>query len=379
MQHKQLTGIFILATAATLIVGTFVLLAAGVLRPSLSLSLPRTAPSAVPAEVQIELSVTPTPTEKPTVSPVPSAVVYPPNAVNLLVNGSPLFALSGKDAAEQMLSDYLSVCASENLTGEESLIRAYIDAELSLLPVDGTVDYLSYEEAKNRLLSNRALIPVVRSTQHALIEIGSVETTTVSQPLLPSGARLYRSLGKAERRFSLTETLYKNGIAVSDSTTLASTRIGSDPAARVIENGTFSYRSDAASETEGPKGKDAGDLKLTAPCRGTVISWFGKRGGTMHYGIDYSLRPGESIVAPESGTVIFCGIRGDYGLVIEIQHGNGFVSRLTHCASPTVELDQHVYRGDRVALLAAEDTDEPHLHYELLIDGIPFNPLPYLQ
>ena len=100
MQHKQLTGIFILATAATLIVGTFVLLAAGVLRPSLSLSLPRTAPSAVPAEVQIELSVTPTPTEKPTVSPVPSAVVYPPNAVNLLVNGSPLFALSGKDAAD---------------------------------------------------------------------------------------------------------------------------------------------------------------------------------------------------------------------------------------------------------------------------------------
>ena len=378
MQQKQVTGFLILAVVAILIVGTFVLLAVGVLRPQLSVLLPRTAPTAVPAEVEIRLNVTPSPV--PTATPKPTALPYSPNSVNLYVNGSPLFALSGKDATEQMLIEYLSICAGENLRSNELLIRAYIDAELAVAPMDGSVDYLSYEDAKNRLLADRTLIPVVRSTQRAEVEIGTLETTTVQQPLLPVGARLYRSLGKAERRFSLTETLYKNGEAVSESQTIASTRIGSDPSPRTIENGSFTYRNDPAGESEGPKGKEAGDLKLTAPCRGTVLSCFGLRGGTMHYGVDYELRPGEAILAPESGTVIFCGTRGDYGLVIEILHGNGFVSRLTHCTAPTVEVDQHVYRGDRVALLAAdENEDVSHLHYELLIDGIPFNPLPYLQ
>ena len=89
---------------------------------------------------------------------------------------------------------------------------------------------------------------------------------------------------------------------------------------------------------------------------------------------------GEPLLAPESGTVIFIGKRGDYGLVVEIRHADGFVSRLTHCASVSVELEQHVYRGDPIAVLANDGSQtEPHLHYELLIDGIPFNPLPYIH
>ena len=78
--------------------------------------------------------------------------------------------------------------------------------------------------------------------------------------------------------------------------------------------------------------------------------------------------------------MIFIGERGDYGLVIEIRHGDGFVSRLTHCASPYVELEQHVFRGDPIAILAKQEEEaQPHLHYELLIDGIPFDPLPYFE
>ena len=72
MQQKQVTGFLILAVVAILIVGTFVLLAVGVLRPQLSVLLPRTAPTAVPAEVEIRLNVTPSPV--PTATPKPTAL-----------------------------------------------------------------------------------------------------------------------------------------------------------------------------------------------------------------------------------------------------------------------------------------------------------------
>ena len=378
MGQKQLTWIMVLAVAGTIVFGTVLLLALGILHPTVSLLLPRQANPLGAMDVTIVTTPTPSPSPSPTPEPTPPA--YPQNAVILYVNGSPLWALSNRDSAETLLSDYLSVCANENLADGERLIRAYIDASLLVGPVDGTVEYLTYEEAKTRLLANRSILPVVRTTERVTFETGTVETTVGTQAALPVGARLYRLLGKAERRIALSEVLYQNGIAVSESQTLASTRVGSDPSAQVIEEGAYEYPNEGATGAEGPIGKDAGELKFAAPCRGTIQSYFGMRYGTMHYGVDYALRPGGAITAPESGTVVFCGERGEYGLVIEIAHGNGFVSRLTHCASPSVEIGQHVYRGDQIALLAREENEpSPHLHYELLIDNIPYNPLQYIH
>lgn len=378
MSQKQLTWILVLAVVGTIVFGTMLLLALGVLHPTVSLLLPRQANP--PGAMDVTIVTTPSPSPSPSPTPEPTPPAYPQNAVILYVNGSPLWALSNRDSAEQLLSDYLSVCAHENLSDGERLIRAYIDATLEIGPVVGTVDYLTYEEAKSRLLANRSILPVVRTTERVTFETGTVETTVGTQAALPVGARLYRLLGKAERRIALSEVLYQNGIAVSESQTLASTRVGSDPSAQVIEEGAYVYPNEGATGSEGPIGKDAGELKFAAPCRGTIQSYFGMRYGTMHYGVDYALRPGGAITAPESGTVVFCGERGEYGFVIEIAHGNGFVSRLTHCASPSVEIGQHVYRGDQIALLALEENEpEPHLHYELLIDNVPYNPLQYIQ
>ena len=77
---------------------------------------------------------------------------------------------------------------------------------------------------------------------------------------------------------------------------------------------------------------------------------------------------------------MYCGERGAYGFVVDIDHGNGFVSRLTHLADVQVELNQRVFIGDTVGTLAPdEDGGKPVLHYELIIDGIPYNPLFYID
>ena len=378
MNQKQVTWLFVLCVVGVLVIGTFVLLAVGILRPKMALLEPQALETPDPDSTEAVMIVTPTPSTavKASPSPTPTQAAYPVTAVNLLVNDVPVFALSGRDVAERVLTEYLNDCAVENLTETEHLIRAYIDAKLTLAPVDGSVDYLTYEQAKERLAASRTLVPVVRSVEHAELITGEIETVTSQQPYLPRGARLYRSLGKAEHTFGLVEVLYKSGIAISSSQTAAQTRVGSDPAALAIEEGTYLF-------TEGgsaPAGKDAGELQFVPPCNGAQLTSFGLRNGKMHYGVDFSLRAGDTLVAPESGTVIFLGERGDYGLVIEIRHGNGFVSRLTHCASPYVELEQHVYRGDPIAILAKQENEsQPHLHYELLIDGIPFDPMPYLE
>lgn len=376
VQQKNITLMFVLLVAGVLVIGTFVLLAIGIVRPSMALLQQKELEIPIHyKEVEPITTSAPPSVAKQTPPPAQAQVSYPPHAVNLLVNNAPVFSVSGRDVAERVLEEYLSFSAFENLSETEHLIRAYIDADLSICPADGSVEYLSYEAAKEKLLASRALVPVFRSVEKAEITVGTVPVKKTRQAQLPRGTRLYRSLGKPERLFGLTEIVYKNGIAVSSSQTVPQTRVGSDPVPRTIEEGTYNY-------TEGgrnPSGKKPGELQFISPCEGSILSGFGMRNGSMHYGIDFSLRAGDNIIAPESGTVIFIGERGDYGLVIEIRHGDGFVSRLTHCSNPSVELEQHVYRGDPIAILAKQENDpQPHLHYELLIDGIPFDPLQYI-
>ena len=67
--------------------------------------------------------------------------------------------------------------------------------------------------------------------------------------------------------------------------------------------------------------------------------------------------------------------------VAVFDHGDGFVSRLTHLADVTLELNQRVFAGDAVGKLAESERSgkKPRLHYELLVDGVPYNPLYYLE
>jgi len=96
--------------------------------------------------------------------------------------------------------------------------------------------------------------------------------------------------------------------------------------------------------------------------------------------LEISNSAGTKIVAPGEGVVVYCGERGAYGFVVDIDHGNGFVSRLTHLTDVQVELNQRVFIGDAVGNLAeSEDGGKPVLHYELIIDGIPYNPLFYID
>ena len=375
--------------------GSFALVLAGVAAglpllvaktaPKEAFSEPLTVITPEPSTGEDAIDVrTPAPTPVPVITtPQP---VYPEKAVNLLVDGKPLMAVASREVAEQLVRIFLDECAHENLSGNAILLSASIDASLATVPADGAVEYLEFDVALNLLRRDRSLIPVRRTAERVEMRTEPFESQTERTPLLPEGARMFRKLGVPSRTLIITETLYQNGLPVSEAETLRTpVQTGS---ARTELVGTYRLPTvkvddpEMAETPEGQSGPMPASLQFIAPIRGTLVGSYGLSTGEMRYGVDYSAAPETRIVAPESGTVVFLGERVGLGFVIDIRHDDGFISRISIGADTTVPglvLEKHVTKGEAIALLpVTEGEKESVLHYELLIDGIPYNPLFYL-
>jgi murein DD-endopeptidase MepM/ murein hydrolase activator NlpD len=357
----------------------------------LAVLLPATRGDAAPKLSAAEPRVILTPVPKPeedavkAATPVPTPVhiietptpYLPRSAVNLLVNGTPIFAVDSREAADRLVHLYLEECAYENMGENAVLLKAAVDAELSTVPADGSVEYCEFDVALNRLRKNRSLIPVHRTVERAVVSVTPYETHKETTKLLPEGSRIFRRIGVAARTLSLSETLYIDGMASSDAETL-NVPVLTAVDARVL-NGTVRIAAITTDATFGHRGPDAPSLSFRYPVRGTLSSFFGPAQGEMHYGVDFTAADGSRVFAPESGTVVFCGERPGYGPTVEIRHENGFISRLSPVKAPDLMLEQHVSAGDPIgALPETENGASAALHYELLIDGIPYNPMFYL-
>ena len=98
-----------------------------------------------------------------------------------------------------------------------------------------------------------------------------------------------------------------------------------------------------------------------------------------HEGIDVAAPMGAPIVAPAAGTVTLVARQNGYGNVLEIDHGNGIVTKYAHCSRIVVKKGQRVQRGQVVANVGSTGlATGPHLHYEIHVHGKVVNPLTYV-
>ena len=101
---------------------------------------------------------------------------------------------------------------------------------------------------------------------------------------------------------------------------------------------------------------------------------------TFHEGIDFPAEVGTPIEAAASGKVIYADVHPAYGKMVEIDHGNGLVSRYAHCSLLLVKEGDLVMRGQRVAEVGSTGRSTgPHLHFEVRLNGVPQNPARFLQ
>lgn len=121
------------------------------------------------------------------------------------------------------------------------------------------------------------------------------------------------------------------------------------------------------------------------PVRGEISSDFGSRFhpvygySRFHSGLDIAAPSGLPIVATAVGNVTYSGWMQGYGYAVEVDHGNGLKTLYAHCSQVLVQNGQYVQAGQKVALVGSTGVSTgPHCHYEVLKNGNPVNPIPYL-
>ena len=121
------------------------------------------------------------------------------------------------------------------------------------------------------------------------------------------------------------------------------------------------------------------------PTRGWVTSGFGFRKSPFtglrekHEGWDIAARAGSTVRATADGEVVVEGREYGYGNLVEVDHGYGLMTRYGHNSKHLVKVGDRVKRGQVIALVGNTGRSTgPHVHYEVLLHGIPVSPKNYI-
>ncbi|HKK22581.1 MAG TPA: peptidoglycan DD-metalloendopeptidase family protein [Pseudohaliea sp.] len=119
---------------------------------------------------------------------------------------------------------------------------------------------------------------------------------------------------------------------------------------------------------------------------GWLSSYYGRRTDpftgkpSWHKGVDFAGKAGAEIVAVAAGVVTYSGSRYGFGKMVEIDHGDGYVTRYAHNAENFVNAGDEVRKGQLIAHMGQTGrATGPNLHFEVLFEGKPVNPLKYIR
>ncbi|HED36514.1 MAG TPA: M23 family metallopeptidase [Gammaproteobacteria bacterium] len=120
--------------------------------------------------------------------------------------------------------------------------------------------------------------------------------------------------------------------------------------------------------------------------RGWISSYYGTRTNPFtgklqfHKGMDFAAKAGSDVLTVAGGVVTWSGDRYGYGNLVEINHGNGYVTRYGHNAENLVEVGDTVKKGQVISLMGSTGRSTgPHVHFEVIKNGRQINPQKFVQ
>ncbi len=153
-------------------------------------------------------------------------------------------------------------------------------------------------------------------------------------------------------------------------------------AVKVAQNTSSKASGYVNTQTTTSGGKASLGISLIRPISGTITSRFGVSSSirsSAHTGLDISAPTGTAIKAAASGTVTFAGWKGSYGYMIVISHGNGVQTYYAHCSKLYASVGQTVSQGETIAAVGSTgNSTGPHLHLEVRVNGVAYNPQNYV-
>lgn len=123
-------------------------------------------------------------------------------------------------------------------------------------------------------------------------------------------------------------------------------------------------------------------ISLIRPVSGRISSRFGSisrlRSGA-HTGLDIATSRGTAIKAVADGVVVYSGYKGAYGKMVAINHGNNVLTYYGHCSALYASVGKTVRQGEVIAAVGSTgNSTGPHLHLEIRVNGVAYNPQNYL-
>ncbi|MBQ9841661.1 MAG: M23 family metallopeptidase [Clostridia bacterium] len=210
-----------------------------------------------------------------------------------------------------------------------------------------------------------------------LLQVKVVKTVTYTETVDYKTKTVYRddkdtdytritTYGREGQQKVVAEDTYIDGVKISRK--VIKKTVTRQPVTKVVEQGTRKIA--------------PGNFRWPVP----ICHNYSRGYGRGHYALDICNGPvpvyGHDIVAADSGTVIYAGYgwNGGFGNMVKISHGNGLVTLYAHMSSVKVSTGQTVSRGQVIGAVGNSGASSgPHLHFEVIKNGVRVNPLNYVR
>lgn len=276
----------------------------------------------------------------------------------LVVKGEDVCSFKTKAEAEETLS---LIIDRFKIDGSTTVIREETDICEKQVSIASITDSASAAD----WLVSEGILNVKSTINTTYVLTADFETIEEDDETLIKGNRKIVSDGEVGE-YSVDAIIeYNNGVQVGKS--ILSETLLKEAVNEIVKVGTKEI-------------PNMGTGSYIMPTNGRISSNFGSRWGRMHNGIDIATSIGTPIKASDTGIVIFSGYKDSYGNLVKIDHKNGYVTYYAHCSELLVSEGEAVTQGQIIAKVGnTGNSTGPHCHFEIQKDGVPLNPMSFLN